>query len=124
MRVERDDQHASICVTDSGVGIAPDQLSRIFEMFVQGDTSLERAESGLGIGLTLVKQLAIRRRSSRKPQCGAGYGLRIHRAATATQSATCQNESHAGRDKYPQNLSAASSSSTTTATPPNRSRCF
>jgi PAS domain S-box-containing protein len=58
VRVERDDRHASICVTDSGVGIAPEQLSRIFEMFVQGDTSLERAQSGLGIGLTLVKQLA------------------------------------------------------------------
>jgi PAS domain S-box-containing protein len=57
IRVERDGQHAAICVTDTGVGIAADQLSRIFEMFVQGDTSLERAQSGLGIGLTLVKQL-------------------------------------------------------------------
>ena len=42
---------------DTGIGIAADQLPRIFEMFVQVDTSLERSQSGLGIGLTLVKKL-------------------------------------------------------------------
>jgi signal transduction histidine kinase len=56
--VARDDQQAVLRVADSGVGIPADQLASIFEMFVQGDTSLERAHSGLGIGLTLVKQLA------------------------------------------------------------------
>jgi len=44
-------------VRDSGIGIAADQLSGIFEMFMQIDTSLERSVSGLGIGLTLVKTL-------------------------------------------------------------------
>ena len=48
---------AVIRVRDNGIGIAPDQLPRIFEMFTQIDTSLERSVSGLGIGLTLVKQL-------------------------------------------------------------------
>ena len=42
---------------DTGIGIAADQLSRIFDMFTQLDTSLERSQSGLGIGLTLVKNL-------------------------------------------------------------------
>ena len=42
---------------DSGIGIAADQLPRIFDMFVQVDTSLERSVGGLGIGLTLVKNL-------------------------------------------------------------------
>ena len=46
-----------IRVTDNGVGIAPEQMSRIFEMFRQVDTSLERTQGGLGIGLTLVKNL-------------------------------------------------------------------
>ncbi len=46
-----------IRVRDSGIGIATEQLPRIFDMFVQVDTSLERAGSGLGIGLTLVKTL-------------------------------------------------------------------
>ncbi|HEX5055186.1 MAG TPA: PAS domain-containing protein [Gammaproteobacteria bacterium] len=46
-----------IRVRDDGIGIAADQLPRIFEMFTQVDSSLERVHSGLGIGLTLVKNL-------------------------------------------------------------------
>ena len=42
---------------DSGIGLAPDKLDSIFEMFSQVDTSLERTRTGLGIGLTLVKRL-------------------------------------------------------------------
>ena len=42
---------------DTGIGIAANQLGRIFDMFVQLDTSLERSVSGLGIGLTLAKNL-------------------------------------------------------------------
>ena len=46
-----------IRVRDTGLGIAADQLSRIFDMFTQVDTALERSVSGLGIGLTLVRTL-------------------------------------------------------------------
>jgi PAS domain S-box-containing protein len=49
--------HVVIRVRDTGIGIAPDQIPRIFEMFAQIDTSLERTRSGLGIGLTLAKNL-------------------------------------------------------------------
>lgn len=42
-------------VTDSGVGIAPSMLSRVFEPFAQVDTSLDRAQGGLGLGLALVQ---------------------------------------------------------------------
>jgi signal transduction histidine kinase/CheY-like chemotaxis protein len=45
-----------IRVTDTGVGIAQDEVARIFELFVQGDTSRDREQGGLGIGLTLVRQ--------------------------------------------------------------------
>ncbi|MCY7313460.1 MAG: response regulator, partial [Pseudoxanthomonas sp.] len=55
--VECDGDTATIRVCDSGVGIALGQLSRIFEMFTQVDTTLERSNGGLGIGLTLVKSL-------------------------------------------------------------------
>ena len=58
MTVEREGAQAVIRVRDNGIGIAADQLVRIFEMFAQVDTSLERSVSGLGIGLTLVKTLA------------------------------------------------------------------
>ena len=46
-----------IRVRDTGIGIAADQQSRIFEMFTQVDTGLQRSVTGLGIGLTLVKTL-------------------------------------------------------------------
>ena len=46
-----------IRVRDTGVGIAPDRLNSIFDMFTQIDRSLERSAAGLGIGLTLVKTL-------------------------------------------------------------------
>ena len=52
-----DGKGVSICVRDDGDGIEADQLSRVFDMFVQGNTSLDRAQGGLGIGLTLVRGL-------------------------------------------------------------------
>ncbi len=44
-------------VQDEGVGIAPSSLPRIFGLFVQGEWTVDRAEGGLGIGLTLVRTL-------------------------------------------------------------------
>jgi signal transduction histidine kinase/ActR/RegA family two-component response regulator len=49
--------HVVIRVRDTGIGIAAEQLEHVFDMFTQGDRSLERELSGLGIGLTLVKTL-------------------------------------------------------------------
>ncbi len=46
-----------VSVRDTGIGIAPDVLPHVFDMFVQADRSLERAQGGLGIGLTLVRRL-------------------------------------------------------------------
>jgi signal transduction histidine kinase len=48
---------AVIVVRDTGVGIEPQLLPRIFELFVQGERSLDRSEGGMGIGLTLARQL-------------------------------------------------------------------
>src|SRR5262249_16647302 len=46
-----------IRVRDTGMGIAPDMLARIFEPFMQADRVLHQAQGGLGIGLTLVRRL-------------------------------------------------------------------
>ena len=57
VNVSREGEEAIVTVTDSGIGIPPDKLDTIFEMFTQVDSSLEQSQGGLGIGLTLVKRL-------------------------------------------------------------------
>jgi two-component system CheB/CheR fusion protein len=57
VRVAREDDHAAVRVRDNGIGIAPELLPHVFELFTQGDRSLDRTRGGLGIGLTLVKRI-------------------------------------------------------------------
>ena len=57
LTAERVGGQAVIRVGDTGIGIAADQLTRVFDMFTQLDSSLERSVGGLGIGLALVKNL-------------------------------------------------------------------
>ena len=54
---KRLDSEVVVTVRDNGAGIPQDKLDRIFEMFMQVDRTAERSQSGLGIGLTLVKRL-------------------------------------------------------------------
>ena len=49
--------HVRIRVRDTGIGIAPELRDKVFDMFMQGDHSLERTRGGLGVGLTLVRNL-------------------------------------------------------------------
>jgi PAS domain S-box-containing protein len=55
LRVE--DGYAVLTVKDHGIGIPADMLTRVFDLFVQGEHSIARTQGGLGIGLTLVKRL-------------------------------------------------------------------
>jgi len=57
LHVERQGSDVVVNVKDTGIGMAAEQLPRIFEMFTQLDSSLEKSQGGLGIGLTLVKRL-------------------------------------------------------------------
>lgn len=57
LSAEREDACAVIRVQDTGVGIAPAMLPRIFELFVQGERRLNHSAGGVGIGLSLVKRL-------------------------------------------------------------------
>ncbi|MEO8752776.1 MAG: PAS domain S-box protein [Casimicrobiaceae bacterium] len=48
---------ATLRVADNGIGMAKSLIGSAFELFVQGDRSLDRADGGLGVGLTLVKRI-------------------------------------------------------------------
>ena len=75
LAVERDGDQIVIRVGDDGIGIAATELSRVFEMFTQLDTSLARSRGGLGIGLTLVRSLVEMHGGSVEARSGgAGQG--------------------------------------------------
>jgi PAS domain S-box-containing protein len=55
---ERRDSELMLRVRDDGIGISPEVLPTMFELFAQGERSIARSEGGLGIGLTIVRRLA------------------------------------------------------------------
>jgi signal transduction histidine kinase len=55
--VAKDENEAILTVTDDGIGIEADLLPRIFDVFVQGNSTIDRREGGLGIGLSLAQRL-------------------------------------------------------------------
>ena len=57
LSVRRDGQYVAIKIADTGIGIAPELVPRIFELFTQVHSKSERAQGGLGIGLALVRRL-------------------------------------------------------------------
>jgi signal transduction histidine kinase/ActR/RegA family two-component response regulator len=52
-----EEKNLVVRVADNGIGIAPDMLATVFEMFVQVDSTLERTNAGLGVGLSLARRL-------------------------------------------------------------------
>jgi signal transduction histidine kinase/ActR/RegA family two-component response regulator len=91
-----------IRVEDNGSGIAPDLLPRIFDLFIQGHRSSDRAQGGLGLGLALVKNLvalhggSVVARSD-GPGKGSEFVIRLPPAAEAQVSAPPRSE----RDRSP-----------------------
>jgi CheY-like chemotaxis protein len=75
-----------IRIRDTGMGIAPDVLPRVFDMFQQAEPILERSAGGLGIGLTLARQLVEMhdgRIEIRSPGPGQGTEVEIRLPTTA-----------------------------------------
>jgi signal transduction histidine kinase/ActR/RegA family two-component response regulator len=52
-----EDRTLVLAVSDTGIGLAPEMLDQVFEMFVQVDSTLERTNAGLGVGLSLARRL-------------------------------------------------------------------
>ena len=90
--VETDADEVLLRVRDDGQGIAPDMLTRIFDLFMQGDTTLDRTEGGMGVGLTLVKRLVdLHRGTVHAHSLGRGRGsefvVRLPYASNAAAAA-------------------------------------
>lgn len=91
-------------VRDNGRGIPPDHLAAMFDLFVQGEQPLDRAQGGLGVGLTLVRRL-VQLHGGRVDASSAGDGrgsefsvrlpalVRVPERAT-TASSTQRKEPH------------------------------
>ena len=94
-------REAIIQVRDNGIGLASDKLTSIFELFVQVDNSLARSKGGLGLGLTLVKQLVDMHGGwveALSEGLGQGSTFRIHLptlpVAPVTESTSAGSTSH------------------------------
>ena len=88
----REDGEAVIRVRDNGMGLPADLLPHVFDLFTQADRSLDRSQGGLGIGLTLVRQLVdlhggrVEARSD-GPGQGSEFIVRLPAAPTAVAAA-------------------------------------
>jgi PAS domain S-box-containing protein len=91
LSVEREGDEVVIRVRDNGIGIAPEHVQALFDMFVQVDTAIERSRDGLGIGLTLVKTLVELHGGtvqvhSAGPGCGSEFTVRLAALPAAAES--------------------------------------
>ncbi len=89
LTVRADGDEVDITVEDSGAGIGPDLLPRVFDLFVQGQQALDRQAGGLGLGLAIVKRLVeLHGGTVRAASEGEGHGARFTvRLPRATASA-------------------------------------
>ena len=72
--LQKEGDEAVLRVRDNGIGIAPEVLPRIFELFTQADQSLDRAQGGLGIGLALVQSLVAMHEGRVEARSALGQG--------------------------------------------------
>jgi CheY-like chemotaxis protein len=82
VRIARTEDRLDISVTDTGVGMTPDQTGRLFQKFAQADASTTRKFGGTGLGLAIVRDLARAMGGDVEVQSGLGVGttftVRLH----------------------------------------------
>lgn len=91
-----DRKHVSIAVSDTGIGIAKDDLSRIFGRFWRADASRAREAGGLGVGLAVTKQIVERHHGyiSVESELGKGTTFTIHLPREHTADAASTTMEH------------------------------
>ncbi|MBM4202366.1 MAG: PAS domain S-box protein, partial [Gammaproteobacteria bacterium] len=97
LTVETERGYVLLRVSDSGIGIAPDLLPQIFDLFTQGPRSLARSTGGLGIGLSVAKQLVEMHGGtivahSAGPGTGSEFTVRLPRLAGSRASSASSGE--------------------------------
>jgi PAS domain S-box-containing protein len=89
--LNRDPSHANLSIKDSGIGIPNESLNDIFEPFVQGDQDVARSTGGLGLGLSLVRQIValhggeVAAYSARELNRGSDFIVRLPLIATPSE---------------------------------------
>jgi signal transduction histidine kinase/CheY-like chemotaxis protein len=91
VQLSTSDDEAILRVRDSGVGLAPGMIDRVFELFTQAEGTLDRSQGGMGIGLTLVRNLVdLHDGSVTVASAGLGQGseftVRLPRKSIAAES--------------------------------------
>ncbi len=102
VRAHHDDGDVVLRVIDNGMGIAPEALPRIFDLFVQGRQAIDRSEGGLGLGLTIVRSLVERHLGTVSAHsAGTGRGsefvVRLPRVLSDTALAASTSRAMAAR---------------------------
>jgi len=99
IEVDGDKNQARLIVSDTGMGIAPQHLPRIFDRFYRGDSSRSRRTGGSGLGLSICKSIAEAHRGSIEVESEPGKGTRVILTLPAV---ACDS----GRDPKPGSLVA------------------
>jgi PAS domain S-box-containing protein len=103
--VEESNGGVTIAVRDSGSGIAPDLLPTVFDLFVQSRRTLDRSEGGLGIGLTVVKQLIqLHGGSVSADSAGVGRGTTVTAHLPTVQPASAPDRENAPSTAPPRRI--------------------
>jgi signal transduction histidine kinase len=97
LAAQRGENLATIAVRDNGIGISPDDLSSVFDMFTQVSPASRRSQGGLGIGLTLVRSLVSMHGGSVEahsagPGTGSEFVVTLPLLAEATSSVMPQRQ--------------------------------
>lgn len=100
VHVEQQPAHTALCfsVIDTGVGVAPEDQEKLFQPFVQIDSSLNRQHSGTGLGLALVQQLVELHQGTVTVTSDVGKGscftVRLPQALSSNQAAVLSQQSN------------------------------